>query len=355
MASIIIITQKVDENDDLLGSFIGWLGEFAKYFDRVRVITLAQGKHHLPANVSVHSLGKEVGRSKLFQFFKLYYLLIKYVPTSAGVFAHMSPIFAIAAAPVAGIFGKKLILWYLHRNLTFKLKLASLLSDNVVTASKESLDLRNNRILELGHGIDVDFFRAPRSWVGESAKPFNILSVGRISPIKDYETLIQAAGVLKKQGLDFKIRIVGRPVMKNDFGYFESLKQLVSKQNLADKIEFSGRLPYRKMPEIYKDADLVVNLAPKGGIDKAVLEAMAAGALVLTSNWAFRRYFRQYAYRLVFEHKNQRDLVEKITALNALSPAEKHQISDFLVAAVAKAHSLEILINNITRLYKGIV
>src|SRR3989339_803491 len=56
---LLILTQKIDKNDDLLGFFYAWVGEFAKYYKKITVICLYRGESDLPENVKVLSLGKE--------------------------------------------------------------------------------------------------------------------------------------------------------------------------------------------------------------------------------------------------------------------------------------------------------
>ena len=67
---LLIITQKVDIEDDNLGFFHRWLEKFAEKVEKLYVICLWEGKHSLPENVKVYSLGKEKGYSKLRQFFR---------------------------------------------------------------------------------------------------------------------------------------------------------------------------------------------------------------------------------------------------------------------------------------------
>ncbi|MEK7538915.1 MAG: hypothetical protein AAB552_03680 [Patescibacteria group bacterium] len=57
---LLILTQKVDQNDDILGFFHGWIREFAKHAEQVTVIALGVGEYDLPKNVRVFSLGKEL-------------------------------------------------------------------------------------------------------------------------------------------------------------------------------------------------------------------------------------------------------------------------------------------------------
>ena len=329
---LLIITQKVDIDDDLLGFFVRWVEKFSKYYERVFVITLAKGRYELPSNVEVYSLGKENKNSKISQAFRYLILLLKLVPKSDGVFAHMSPIFAITSWPLAKIFNKRIILWYLHRSRTFKLKVASILSNYIVTASKESLDIKGNKIIEVGHGIDVKAFAVDRNWY--NSLKLSILVVGRISPIKNYETLIQAANILRSNGVEFQIKIVGRPVMPRDFEYFGKIKNLIEKLELNNVIELVGFVPYSQIPNYYKEADICINLTPKGGIDKTALEGMASGVLAIVSNEVFGPYFGDFGKELIFKENNYVDLSNKIENIVSLTPEKKEEISKFLVESV---------------------
>lgn len=351
MRNLLIITQKVDENDDLLGFFVGWLREFSKRFDRVFVITLAKGEYELPANVFVYPLGKEKNNPKFVRTLRFYKFLFQLIPKSNGVFCHMSPIFAIMSWPITVIFRKRIILWYLHRSVTFRLRLAEKLVYKIATATKESLNLKSKKILELGHGIDVKRFRTERKWDSFISNQINILSVGRISKIKDYETLIRVAGTLRDRGLKFKIKIIGRPVMKDDFSYLDELKNLVKKFNLAEQIRFVGFIPYSQLPAYYKNNDIFVNLAPKGGLDKVVLEAMASGCITFVSNNAFEKYFGGFSSFLIFKHEDVTSLADKILNISKLPNEQAEKISTFLEGSVLMGHNLSDTISKISSLF----
>lgn len=348
---LVIIAQKVDINDDLLGSFVGWLKEFAKYFERVEVIILTKGEYDLPNNVFVHSLGKERDNSRLARIINFYKLLFRLVPQSSGIFAHMSPIFAVAAWPAAMLFRKKIVLWYLHRSVTWRLKLAEKICYKIVTASRDSLKFESEKIKELSHGIDLDYFR-PAERMAVPGGPLKIISVGRISRIKNHEVLIRAAKILKEQELNFKIKIIGRPVMPPDFPYFEELKVLRREWDLENEVEFVGFVPYSKISPYYQEADVLINPLPSGGLDKTVLEGMAAGLIVLTSNHVFKKYFGDYGYDLIFEHNNIQDLADKILALHAWPQEKKKEAENFLRQSITQSHNKENLIKNIANLFQ---
>src|SRR3989338_2848671 len=59
MLKLLIITQKVDKNDHILGFFHRWLEEFAKNTEKLTVICLEKGEYNLPENVKVLPLGKK--------------------------------------------------------------------------------------------------------------------------------------------------------------------------------------------------------------------------------------------------------------------------------------------------------
>src|SRR3989344_1635475 len=226
--NLLIIAQKVDQNDDHRGFFIDWLREFGKNFREVDVITLATGTYDLPSNIHIHSLGKERGDSKFIQVVRFYKYLFRLVPNTDGIFAHASPIFVIASWPAAFVFRKKIILWYLHRAVTFKLQLAEKMCYKIVTASKESLGFKRDKVVETGHGINVGMFKTERSWGPKAI--LNLLTVGRVTPIKNLETLIKAGSILRDKEIKFHLKIVGQPAMPNDYAYQDKLRQTV--QNL---------------------------------------------------------------------------------------------------------------------------
>jgi glycosyltransferase involved in cell wall biosynthesis len=347
MKNLLIITQKVDAEDDLLGFFVYWLREFSKKFDKVFVITLAKGNYNLPSNVLVYSLGKEKNNSKMARFINFYKFLFRIIPKTDGVFAHMSPVFVIASWPVAFIFGKRIVLWYLHRSATLRLKIATRLSYKIVTAAKESLKFNSKKIVETGHGINIEEFKTSRDW---SSKQLRIISVGRISKIKNLETLLKAVKILKDNEIDFSLKIIGQPIMPPDFHYLEFLESLRNDLGLGEMIQFVGFVPHNKIPDYYKNSDIVVGLTPDGGIDKTILEGMASGCIAITSNNTCSKYFNGYSGELIFNYRNPESLAEKIMSLDRLPLENKKNISNFLVESVSVYHRLENVINRISSL-----
>jgi hypothetical protein len=142
--NLLVTTQIVDSTDPRLGFFHQWLEEFAKHCEHVEVICLYEGTHALPQNVSVHSLGKEKRAASsvayAYRFLRLSYKLRNQY---SAVFVHMNPEYVVLGSVFWCLWNKRIGLWYLHKSVNLKLRLATLLADVIFTASEESFRLKS--------------------------------------------------------------------------------------------------------------------------------------------------------------------------------------------------------------------
>lgn len=292
---LLVITQVVDKNDSDLGFFHRWIELLAARAERVLVVCLKEGSHALPANVTVLSLGKEKGASR-WQYVKRFYKIIwSRRKEYNGVFVHMNPEYIILGGLLWRLWGKKILFWYTHKAVNLRLRLAEMLATKIFTPSKESFRLRSKKVEITGHGIDVQEFdrtslRPPTS--RREAAPgklpqLRLLSVGRISPVKDLETVIKAVDELRKRGVMAELDIVGDTKMPQDEEYKKTLADLIVAAGLSNFIRMNGGVAYDKMGDIYRTHDLFVHTSRTGSIDKVVLEALAAGLTVFSSSEAF--------------------------------------------------------------------
>ena len=346
---LLILTQKVDINDDVLGFFHRWIEEFAKHCEKVTVICLQKGEYNLPKNVKVLSLGKEKGRSKIKYLFNFYKYIFRERKNYDAVFVHMNPEYVVLGGIFWRLMGKKVGLWYVHRQVNLKLKIAEKLADEVFTVSKESFRVKSKKINILGHGIDVEYFSSGKE-KEKNSNTLNILYVGRISRIKNCDVLIKAGKILKeKLDKDFKIRFVGAPISKEDERYFKEIKSMVKALDLENNVEFIGSVPNKDIKWHYFWSDIVVNMSPTGGKDKVILEAIAAKRLILFSNKAFLDHMPQNFY---FKLKDCNDLAEKIISLSRKKALEVGKMVDFLHNKVTEKANLKNLIKKILQKLK---
>ncbi len=343
---ILIITQKIDKNDSYFGFFHDWVIEFAKNCNKVTVISLETYSYDLPSNVSVFSLGKENNKNKFNYLKNLYKYIYEYRDNYDVVLCHMSPLYVMAGYPLWKLLNKRIVLWYVHRSVDLKLKIANILVDKVLTATKESYQVKNDNVHYLGQAVNVEHFS---NKIGER-KPdgyFNIITVGRITPIKRLDILVEAISILDKQNVPVKLFIAGAPTVQTDLEYETKIQKKIKELNLDEKIIFLGPVPYIDIPKHYWNSDVCVNLAPTGGLDKTGLEAMMAGIPLITSNTAFEGHFGQFSKDLIVNDSDPQDTAFKL--FNLYNSKKYTFIGFTLRKEVIKRSSLDNLIANIVK------
>ena len=345
---LLIFTQKIDQNDEVLGFFHTWVREFAQSCEKVTVICLEKRSFNLPQNVEVISLGKEKGLSFFMRIYNFYWLIFEKKNSYDVVFVHMNPEYLVLGGFIWKILRKKTALWYTHKSVDLKLRIAEKLTNYVFTAAKESFRLNSKKVKVLGHGIDIKQF-VPK--VKIDSEVFTILHVGRISAVKNLDVLIEATRLLQpKLSGSLHLVLVGSPVTGEDFEYRDYLISLIQKYGLAGVVTLQGGVPNREVASIYQSADITVNTSTTGGVDKSVLESMACGIPSFSSTEAFRNYFGPYAQDFMFREKDPEDLALKIT--NFLERKDQKKIADFLISSVRSRASVKILISRILEILK---
>ncbi len=340
---LLIITQKIDISDDVLGFMHGWVKEFAKQCEQVTVICLYKGEYSLPKNVEVLSLGKESGRSRLKYVYRFYKYIWQERKNYDFVFVHMNHIYLILGGLFWSFLGKKISLWYNHRYGTLWTKFASLFAGEIYYTSPYSFFAEHKKAQIMPAGINTEIFRN-----SNKERVYNsILYLGRISPVKNIKILIESAKILDKNGIDFTLNIVGEPG-ENDENYFREIKNASKDLEEKGKIKFMGKVSNFKTPEIYNENEIFINLTNSGSLDKTTLEAMACGCLVLVSNLYFKEVVSKDLQKFVmFREKDSKDLADKILLLFKTDNDFKKEMRKGLAEIVIKKHSLKKLVKRI--------
>lgn len=311
---LLIVTQKIDKNDSILGFFHRWVEEFARHYEKITVICLEEGEHDLPENVQVFSLGKEKLSSlpttyylllttKLKYVWNFYKYIFKFRRDYDVVFVHMNQVYVILGGLFWHFWRKPIGLWYVHKQVGLSLKIAVLITDYIFSVSKESFRYPTKKLKLVGHGIDLERFKS--ACAEDSLEGVRLITTGRIAPVKNIDVIVEALSLFNNLGGTATLSIVGEAVLPEDKRYEEKLKSRILELGLNDAINFLGSIPNTGIPALLQKHDLFINLSNTGSVDKAVLEAMAAGIKVLTSNEAFAP---------ILEKKNLTELNPKVIA-----------------------------------------
>jgi glycosyltransferase involved in cell wall biosynthesis len=142
-------------------------------------------------------------------------------------------------------------------------------------------DLFDGKVLVNYHGLDVDKYQRNKP---KPVSPPMILSVGQLRERKGQIYLVQACGILKKRGLDFRCRIIGEGPER------EAMEREIEQLDLSGKVTLAGSLPQEQVIHEYESASLFVlptvlsESGDRDGIPNVILEAMAM-ELPVISTW----------------------------------------------------------------------
>jgi polysaccharide biosynthesis protein PelF len=132
------------------------------------------------------------------------------------------------------------------------------------------------KISIIPNGIDLKRYR---DVVVQKKKTPQIGFVGRVVPIKDVKTFIQAAKIVLEKIPDAEFYIIGPTEEEPD--YFDECQRLVEGLNVEEKVKFTGRAD---IIEYYKFLDLVVLTSLSEAQPYAILEANACGIPVVATD-----------------------------------------------------------------------
>lgn len=340
---LLIITQKVDSQDSVLGFFHRWLEEFAAHCESLTVICLYEGTHALPHNVKVLSLGKERGVSRLTYIARFFRYIWQERNHYDSVFVHMNPIYAVLGGLFWRLIGKRIALWYIHGHDDMRLRLGVLLAHRVFTAVPESFPFISSKIAYVGHGIDMSLFDA-RSSHGDDAK-IQLLNVGRISPKKHIKELIDHAVECSHREMLDTITFVGDPGSNDEELFFEKMKIYAQAQLPRERVLFTGGVPHAQLVSIFQSHDYFIHLSSTGGLDKVVIESWCSGTPAFTNQKGFESYFGDDKIFFMFQDMNA---VQNIDTLQAFhTHPDREAINARVTQLMRKTFDIKALVGRV--------
>jgi len=152
---------------------------------------------------------------------------------------------------------------------------------------KESIEIPENKIVQLYNGVDIDKFSPkekkrqiiPTKFL-QGNKVKVIGTVGRISAEKDQFSLVNALHVLFEKNPDAKNTLI--LVIVGDGPLFSELEELVKRKELQSHVWLSGSRD--DIAGLLSEMDIFVLPSLGEGISNTILEAMASGLPVVATN-----------------------------------------------------------------------
>ena len=143
------------------------------------------------------------------------------------------------------------------------------------------------RIAVIPCGVDTELFApgdrdAARAALGLGDAP-HVLYVGRQTPIKGLETLLDAMARLRAAGSRARLSIVGGEADEPLDGHEAALRERLARLGLGEAVTFVGAQPQDRLPAWYVAADVTVLPSYYESFGMVALEAMACGSPVVAS------------------------------------------------------------------------
>ena len=163
-----------------------------------------------------------------------------------------------------------------------------ILADSAAT-KRDLIELygtRADKVTVLHSGVDRGFspVRDPRETNRVRAKHgleqvSYALSVGTVQPRKNYSRVIQALSEIRRRGHDLHYVIAGSS------GWLEDeMLRTIERTAMNDYVHLLGLVEDRDLPALYSGARMLAMVSLYEGFGLPVLEAMACGTPVITSN-----------------------------------------------------------------------
>ncbi len=324
---LLFVTQAIDLDDPVLSVYHDWVAALAPKFESVEVIALKVGRHTLPQNVYVHSLGKEEGRQTQLAYSIRFLKLVWNLRESYdSVFVHMNQEYILLAGLVWKFLQKPVYLWRNHYAGSVLTDIAAAFCTKVFCTSKYSYTAKYKKTVFMPVGVDTQRFTpAP-----EIREPRSILFFARMAPSKHPEILLEALSKLSEEGITYTASFVGSS-LEGDNEFYNLLKRRAAE--IGPHIQFIPGVPNDKAPEIFQRHEIFVNCSPSGMLDKMLFEAAASGCIVLAASEDFARMTGR---NLNSFESNSQDLSLKLKRLLAATNLELDENRRLLVNETSK-------------------
>jgi glycosyltransferase involved in cell wall biosynthesis len=284
----------------------------------------------LPANVRVRvfAASTKAGRGLRFEAAVARELARK--PRPSAVIAHMCPIYAVLAAPLARPLGVPVLLWYAHWRAGPTLRAAARLSSTVLSVDRRSFPLASRKVRAIGHGIELSEFPCAERAADGSLR---LLALGRYSPAKGLDVVIRALAEV-----DGTLTVHGPALSEEERAHRRELERLAEDLGLRGRVSFEGPVPHVQVPSLLAGSDLLVNNMRAGAPDKVVYEAAASCVPVLASNPVFDDLLPP---ELRFAREDPVELADRLRAFARLDDDARGELGRELRRHVAARHSVE--------------
>ena len=208
------------------------------------------------------------------------------------------------------------------------------------------------KIVTILNGVESEKFgrtssSRSRVMLGIEPEVFVIGTVGRLSPVKNFELLIRIIPKLNHIGIHPKVLFVGDGPSRSN------LESLIKKCCLEEQIIFLGNRS--DVPELLSAMDIFVLPSLSEGLSNSILEAMATGIPVIASDVGGNSELVVHNETgFLFPPGDGNALSQRIAEL-AGNPEKRYKMGISGRRRIEESFTLEKMIQNYEQLYRNVI
>ena len=191
------------------------------------------------------------------------------------------------------------------------------------------------QVLSLGFGLP----KVTRS----SSKHNKILFLGRLTITKNIDLLIKAVAICKRK--DFELIIAGP-----DFGMLETLKKLVVKLGLKNRVIFKGRVSESEKLQLLSEATLFVHPSLEDIFSLSLLEAVGVGIPSIAFDIEANPEIFENNCGLIVNKQNFESLANSIDYL-LNNEDERNKISQNAIISIPEKYNWDNTVTTLEKYY----
>ncbi|MDE3190111.1 MAG: glycosyltransferase family 4 protein [Acidobacteriota bacterium] len=271
---LLFATQQVDAAHPTLGAAEAMVRALAERVDEVVVLAAAAGE--LPANARFRSFAAPTQALRGVRFESaLAAELLRGRPD--GFLAHMSPVYALLAAPLLKPLRVPDLLWFTQQSGGPNFRRAVPVVDAILSVDERSVPAASPKVRAIGHGIDLGLFDCAERPRRDGLR---LLSLGRYAEVKGHDVAIRALPAFRGA----ELTVCGE---ETDTEVRGRLSKLAGDLGVGDRVHLLDAAPRSEVPRLLAEADVLVNATHGASADKVVFEALASCTPVVAASPVF--------------------------------------------------------------------
>ncbi|VXC31580.1 conserved hypothetical protein [Flavobacterium sp. 9AF] len=217
--------------------------------------------------------------------------------------------------------------------------------------SKQSLSYKadEKKIRTIYSGLNLDNLKYEAKEFEDLTKNLSIVSIGRTHWVKGYNYALDGMKHLDSKNISFNYTIVG---INNEEEILFQRNQL----NLESKIFFKNQLPFQEVLELIRKAHIILLPSVEEGIANVVLEAMALGTLVVSTDCGgMQEVVKDGENGFVVPVRDAQAIAQAILRARDLTLKEYNEMTKNARLIIERQHATEKMIGDFNSFYNIIL